>query len=300
MRKILSAVLLMTLLLTSTAALAEQAQPTLANVRLAPAARYVNLGEIRVTDVNELIDFLDARPDLARVDMYESRLKAEEIDLLAERYPHINFGWTIRLVEDHYIRTDATAYASKHNNRSKIHKSEDFRQLKYCTQLRALDLGHNAIDDISFMAGLTELRVIILASNFITDISPLANLKKLEYAELFNNYIDDYTPLSGLDNLIDLNICFNQTQDFSPLYGLKGLERLWVYNSNNRNREDPVCPEQVSALQAALPECQINSTSYSTLGGWRTHPRYYVVFNMLHGAVSWLPWNAEGLVPRYN
>ena len=44
----------------------------------------------------------------------------------------------------------------------------------------------------------------------------------------------------------------------------------------------------------------INSTSYSTLGGWRTHERYYVVFNMLHGAVSWLPWDAQGLVPRYN
>jgi len=147
---------------------------------------------------------------------------------------------------------------------------------------------------------LTELRVIILAGNFITDISPLKKLEKLEYAELFNNYIEDYSPLSGLENLIDLNICFNQTQDFTPLYGLKGLERLWVYNSNNRNSDDPVSPELVADLQAQLPQCQINSTSYSTAGGWRTHERYYVVFNMLHGAVAWLPWHAEGLVPRYN
>ena len=300
MRKFLSAVLLTILLLTTTAALAEQPKPSLTDVQLAVNARYVNLGEIRVTDINELIRFIDAHPGLSRIDMFESRLKAEEIDLLAERYPDIKFGWTIRLVDEHYIRTDATAYANNHNKRSELHKSSDFRQLKYCTELRALDLGHNAIDDISFIEDLTELRVIILAGNFITDISPLKKLEKLEYAELFNNYIEDYSPLSGLENLIDLNICFNQTQDFTPLYGLKGLERLWVYNSNNRNSNDPVNPELVADLQAQLPQCQINSTSYSTAGGWRTHERYYVVFNMLHGAVAWLPWHAEGLVPRYN
>ena len=43
----------------------------------------------------------------------------------------------------------------------------------------------------------------------------------------------------------------------------------------------------------------IDATSYSTLGGWREHPRYYVVFNMFHGRIEWLPWDADGLVPRY-
>ena len=151
-----------------------------------------------------------------------------------------------------------------------------------------------------FPFDLTELRVIILACNRISDISVLAGLKKLEYVELFNNYIEDYSPLSGLKRLIDLNLCFNQTQDFTPLYGLKGLERLWLYHSNNRSDADPVDPALVANLQAALPDTLIDSTHYSTLGGWRQHPRYYVVFNMLHGEVAWLPWSAEGLVPRYN
>lgn len=284
------------LLLTNLPALADTAPQLVTSKDVS----LIDLGHIKVTDFDSFVDFLDVNPQLKQVNMFESRLKAEEIDLLAERYPNILFGWTIRLVEDHYIRTDATAYAINHSNKSKTHKSDNFRQLKYCKNLMALDLGHNGIDDISFMKDLTKLRVIIMANNFITDISPLADLKELEYAELFNNYIDDYSPLANLDRLIDLNLAFNQTEDFTPLYRLKGLKRLWLYNANNRNCKDPVSEECVSSLQSVLPNTLINHTSYSTLGGWRSHQRYYVVFNMLHGEVAWLPWNAEGLVPRYN
>lgn len=296
MKKTLLSAFLFCLLLTAFSAAAEpQALP-----RVSKWQTRIDLRDVKVKNFDAFTDWLQQHPGLKQVDMYESRLKADQIDTLAERFPDISFGWTIRLVEDHYIRTDATAFAINHSNKSPVHKSEDFRQLKYCENLMALDLGHNAIDDISFLSELPKLRVIILASNLISDISPLSSLKSLEYAELFNNYITDYSPLTGLDQLIDLNIAFNQTQDFTPLYGLESLERLWVYNANNRNCKDPVDPELVASLQTALPGAQINSTSYSTLGGWRTHERYYVVFNMLHGAVSWLPWDAKGLIPRYN
>ena len=295
------ALFVLTALLTLATALTALGAPprTLDDLNISIAATRLDLGDVKVDDFDAFLTFLDKRPRLVKVDMFESRLKPEQIDLLAERYPHIAFGWTIRLVEDHYIRTDATAYAANHSNRSKLHSSEDFRQLKYCKDLQALDLGHNSLEDISFMRDLPKLKVIILANNFITDISPLADLKDLEYVELFNNYIEDYSPLAQLPKLMDLNIAFNQSQDFRPLYGLQGLERLWIYSANNRSSSDPVDPAKVEALQAALPDTLINSTSYSTLGGWRTHPRYYVVFNMLHGAVAWLPWDAEGLVPRY-
>ena len=289
--------LLTCLLLTALPAFAAQKTPTLV---IPKDTIFVDLGDYKVKDFDAFITVLDQNPQLEKVDMFKSRLKAEQIDFLAEHYPQITFGWTIRLVEDHLIRTDATSFAINHNNKSPIHKSEKFYQLKYCKDLMALDLGHNNIVDISFMKDLPKLRVIILANNKITDISPLAGLKDLEYAELFNNYITDYTPLAGLDKLIDLNLAFNQTEDFTPLYGLTGLERLWLYNSNNRSCNDPVDEELVAALQAKLPNTLINHTCYSTAGGWREHQRYYVVFNMLHGkTVTWLPWDAEGLVPRY-
>ena len=274
----------------------------LCDLNLSQASTYANLDPIRLKErhFENLLQFLNDHPNLTHVDMFDSRLNAEQLDTLAARYPQIQFGWTIRLVDEHYVRTDATAYAINHNRRSPLHSSEDFRQLKYCKDLMALDLGHNKIRDISFMRDLPKLRVIIMANNYIEDISPLADLKNLEYAELFNNYITDFSPLAGLDKLIDLNVCFNEAKDLSPLYKLKALDRLWVYKSYSRKNDQPMPEENVVALQEALPDTFINAHSYSTAGGWRTHERYYVVFNMLHGAVAWLPWDADGLVPRYN
>ena len=102
-----------------------------------------------------------------------------------------------------------------------------------------------------------------------------------------------------MDRLLDLNICFNRCPDITALQTLPRLERLWLYNCNNRNHDDPVDAQQVKALRAALPECRIDTTSYSTHGGWRTHHRYYVVYNMLHGEEDYLSWDSVGLVPRF-
>ena len=277
----------------------EDGNVVFSQITLSAKDKAIDFGQAKVSDLDAFMAFLDAQPQLERVDMYDTRLKSEEIDLLAARYPNIRFGWTIRLVEDHYVRSDATAYAINHNNRSETHSSDAFRQLKYCTDLMALDLGHNGIDDISFLGDLPKLRLLIISCNLIVDVSPLARLQDLEYVELFKNQIEDVRPLAKLKKLIDLNLSHNLIKDLSPLQTLPKLERLWIYNANNYNADDPVPPEQVEALQQALRNCHINSTSYSTLGGWRTHERYYVVFNVFHGAVAYLPWGSKGLKPRY-
>ena len=163
----------------------------------------------------------------------------------------------------------------------------------------AIDLSHNQIDDLEFLKNLPKLRVLLLGDNQIEDISALADLHDLEYLELFKNKIKDVTPLMDLDNLIDLNLSHNYTEDLSPLAKLSNLMRLWIYNSNNYSAKDPIPKETVAELEEAMYGTYIDSTSYSTLGGWREHPRYYVVFNMFHGRIEWLPWDAEGLVPRY-
>lgn len=302
MRKtVLSLFLVMTLLLTALPAVSLAGKPpTLADLHITPGTLAVDLGEIRVKELEPLMALLDQHPQLEKVDMFESPVNRKQVEELSARYPRIQFGWTLKLVEKHLVRTDATAYAINHNNRSDTHSSEDFELLRYCKELRALDLGHNAITDLSFLKELKELRVLILACNKITDISPLRELRELEYLELFNNYIEDFRPLSALHKLIDLNICFNRGENIEALGSLQALERLWLYNSNKRSADSPVDPERVATLQAMLPDCHIDHTHYSTLGGWRTHERYYVVFNMLHGAVAYLPWDAEGLVPRYN
>ena len=63
--------------------------------------------------------------------------------------------------------------------------SADIEVLKYCTDLQALDLGHQAITDISVIGDyLTQLRILILVDNKVNDLTPLSKLKHLHYLEL--------------------------------------------------------------------------------------------------------------------
>lgn len=242
-------------------------------------AEYIDLGDMQVKKLDKFIAFLQQLPSLKKVDMFATKVYPDDIDQLAEAFPEVEFGWTMR-IGDHWVRTDATAFSTLHGNGSSTHTEKAFRYLKYCKNLQALDIGHNAVKDCSFLYDLPKLKVLILACNKVEDITPVGSLTELEYLELFKNDITDISPVANCQKLLDLNICFNHIEDLTPVHALPRLERLWLYNSNNWSEKDPVDPEAIKAIQAALPGCQIDSTSYSTLGGWRDHKRYYVVFNM--------------------
>ena len=254
-------------------------------------AEYVNLDRIKrkITDLGKVEEFLKKFPNLKKVDMFNTVVTGAQVDELAEMFPGVEFGWTMRIKckdHDHDIRTDATAFSTLHNKNSPQHTSEDFHILKYCRNLLALDLGHNRITDVSFLNALPNLRVLIIAINQITDISPLANMHDLEYAEIFNNRIADLTPLSGLTKLKDLNISFNSVSDWTPLYSLTGLERLWIYRSSVRGPGTRAMTDKVVAdLQANLPNTYLDSTHFPTTGGWRDHPRYDVIHEMFTSGV---------------
>ncbi|MBR6669010.1 MAG: leucine-rich repeat domain-containing protein [Clostridia bacterium] len=282
MKKLLAALLILLCLLMAGLALAEEPQTAtyMGKFTADINAEYIDLGKVRVEDYDAFIVFLRKFPNLKKVDMFSTNIYPKNIDRLAEAFPNIEFGWTMR-IGDHWVRTDATAFSTLHNNRSPQHTEQQFKYLKYCKNLLALDIGHNAVTDLSFLYDLPNLRVLILACNInLKDITPVGSLKNLEYLELFKNDINDISCLANCTNLIDLNICFNRIKDWTPLHGLHKLERLWLYNSNNWSDQYPVDKQVVADLRTALPNCHVDSTSYSTLGGWREHDRYYVIFHM--------------------
>lgn len=242
-------------------------------------ATSIDLGDVTVKSAEGFIAYLQQFPHLKQADLYATPLSPESIDALTEAFPQVTFGMTMR-IGDHLVRTDATAFSTLHGNSSRHHDEDDFRYLKYCTNLLALDIGHNSVRDVSFLYDLPDLKVLILACNEITDITPVGSLHHLEYLELFKNDIRELSCLEACTKLIDLNVCFNHIDDLTPIAKLPGLQRLWVFNSNNWSDMDPVDAQQLALLKQALPQCHIDSTSYSTLGGWRDHRRYYIVSNM--------------------
>ena len=249
-------------------------------------AEYIDFGAVRVTDWEGLPAFLRQFPNLKRADMFESPIAARRANALHDACPEIRFGWTLRITSrdhhEHRVRTDATAFSTLHNNRTAEHTDEELSVLRFCTELRALDIGHNAATKVDFLYAMPELRVLIIALNQVKDLTPVASLKHLEYLEMFRNRVRDLKPLSGLNALKDLNIGYNRVTDVTPLYPLTGLERLWLNRAGFYERGVPsdLPQEKLLELQKALPDTLIDSASSPTAGGWRKHPRYAVIERM--------------------
>ena len=266
------------LLMASLPAFAEEVQTVSFGKLTVPAdAEYIDLGKVTVSSAEgykKFYDFLGQLPDLKRVDMFSTRIPHNRIDELAERFPQIEFGWTMA-IGDHDVRTDAVAFTTAHGDRSRRHKTEDFAVLKYCKNLLALDIGHNAVKDLSFLYDLPNLRILILVDNQFQDITPVGSLTDLEYLELFYNDIRDVSALTGLVNLKDLNLGFNRIEDISPLETMTWLERLWVPQFNSHNPGNKPDPEAVRKLKEALPDTKVDSTAKSSVGNyWREHIHY--------------------------
>ena len=239
-------------------------------------AEYVDLGKVVVSGkgYNQFYDFLEQLPNLKRVDMFSTRIIRSRIEELTERFPDVEFGWTMAIGE-HDVRTDAVAFTTAHSDRSARHKAEDFSVLKYCKNLVALDIGHNGVKDLSFLYDLPNLRILILVDNKFQDITPVGSLTNLEYLELFYNDIRDVSALTSLINLKDLNLGFNRITDISPLESMTWLERLWRPQYNSHNPSNKPDPEAVQKLREALPDTKIDSTAKSSVGNyWREHVHY--------------------------
>ena len=223
-------------------------------------------------------------PCLKKLVMCDCGLTNEQMEELMAAFPRIKFVWNVQ-IGPHTLRTDTTAFStknpSKHINAhdSKYYKNwiktcvrlqaGDLAALKYCTDLVALDLGHNHLtsEDLEVFRYLPHLQVLILADNEITDISALAYLKELVFVELFMNSISDVSPLVDLPNLVDINICRNQLTDNSSLLQLTHAEFLW-FSKNGLSKK------QSKAVMDALPNCKCNYTAKGATDGWGDHPRY--------------------------
>lgn len=249
----------------------------------------IDLGDLSVP-MQELTEFLDQFPSLDHVDMFGTKVQKADIELLTERYPDVTFGWTIHIFgkkRGHDVRTDQTAFSTLHGD-CYSHYSDQLDVLRYCTELRALDIGHNLVTDISFLSDLKELRVLIVACNCVEDISVLAGLDKLEYVELFSNKIRDLSPLAELPHLMDLNITYNKPGSVDLLYNMSSLKRLWMGHCFKLDKQS------LAALREALPNTELITEGEPTQNGWRKHPHYEVIREMFATGVyipfedSWL------------
>ena len=245
----------------------------------------LDISKKRLSSPDEVKAELVHLPYLKKLVMCDCGLNNGQMEELLTAFPQVKFVWNIRLAS-HKLRTDAVAFSTKNPTKytkasysdaynKKIKSTRRLKQgelepLKYCTDLVALDLGHNYLtnEDLEVLQYLPHLQLLILADNKITDISALHQLKELRYVELFMNRIPDMSPLVGLENLTDINIANTHLEDITPLLSFTQAKRLW-FSMNG------LTSEQNKAVVEALPNCVCNyTTTNETAEGWREGESY--------------------------
>ena len=212
------------------------------------------------------------------VDMDSTGVSYQSLEELQKLFPQTKIVWRVWFGENYSVRTDVERIlASKPTVGGMI---EDASVLKYCKEVKYLDLGHNDdLADLSFAASMPNLEVCIIAMTAITDISALRNCPNLEYLELNSTNIADLSPLENATGLHHLNIAgCPKIKDITALYGLTELERLWI------GCDTPVPADQAKKMKELVPGCNVNTTTDDPHGdAWRFTaydpeiPKYYWV-----------------------
>ncbi len=239
---------------------------------------FINLSYRTVEDVSKLVDKLEQFPNLEQVDMCDCNLSYEVLDSINRALPDTKVVWMIR-VRRWAFRTDVVAFCTYQPKVIWTRLDNDDAQLfRYCTDLQALDVGHNSISDYSFLEYLPDLRILIIADNYdivnggyVKDISAVKYCTKLQYFEFFICQVTDLSSIQYLTELKDLNLCYTANVDVTMLTGLPNLERLWLNCCG-------ISYDEYTFLQDEYPDTQINyAYAGSTDQGWRNHSRYYAM-----------------------
>jgi Leucine-rich repeat (LRR) protein len=212
----------------------------------------------KVAELKLLLPYLR---NVKRVDMENCNIDNETMAALRDEFPQPKLVWRVK-VGAYSVRTDAWMVKFSAGG-SKALDENSALNLKYCREIKYLDLGHNKIHHMDkFVSCMPDLEVCIMY-NPMSNIKGIENCPKLEYFECFSCNIKDLSPLAACTELKHLNVCYNNITDITPLYGLTKLERLWISRNN-------IPKDQLETFAELVPNCEVNTTIHNpTDGGWR-------------------------------
>ena len=244
----------------------------LGDLEVSTDVQTLDLSGIPFTDTQEIDSVLPYFPNLTQVLMLNCGIGNAEMDALNRKYEDIQIVWMVNIGPSFRVRTDVTALIPTQSGA--WFTDEDTYNLRYCTELVVLDLGHMDITNIDFAAFMPKLRYLIVADSQVKSLEPLRGLENLIYLEAFLTHVTDYSPLLDCPALEDLNISWTYGS-FEPLCQMTQLKRLWWGGTPHSYQAVNALTTQLSNTQLVLYDGE------STGSGWRKHPHYYEMRNLL-------------------
>ena len=245
-------------------------EETLGGVSFLTNAQEIDLSGVTMENTQAVEALLPYLPEVQKIIMCDCGIPSPEMAELGERHPEVRFVWRVKL-GPLSARTDDTWFApiTKHQ----LIGGSDADELKYCTDMECIDLGHCWIRDCEWAREMPNLRYLVLADTYVKDLSPLSGLKKLTYLELFVTPVRDYSPLLGCTGLEDLNLGYTYGAP-TPIARMTWLKNLWwggIHYVPWVNGQSPA-----AMLQHGLPDTTVTLYAGSSTGlGWRNLPHYY-------------------------
>lgn len=140
--------------------------------------------------------------------------------------------------------------------------------LPLASQLATLDLGENAVTDLTVIGQLSALEHLDLSGMAISDIAILANLLNLKTLDLANNDIADLSPLNALSQLQQVHLNGNTDLDCNAVQAF--TQTLAGINAGNEVTPPAHC---TSALYL-----NADSPALQTINNATSDPHYGSVF----------------------
>lgn len=217
---------------------------------------------------------------LEKVVMCDCGISDEDMDALNRKYEDIRFVWMVD-VQSVALRTDGDFFSPHRDSGLERARSRaGLKNLWYCTDLVALDVGHAHTRELDYISVMPHLKYLIIVEDYLTDCSLIGELKELKWLEMFQCSVRDISGLVGCTALEDLNICYiNAPGDnvYETLRRMTWLKRLWCSGTRMSRK-------QLKALREELPDTEIwcHTGDESTGGTWRYSESYYEMRDAFH------------------
>ena len=243
--------------------------------------REIDLSGRKVKDKGAALEeALPFFPRLEKVVMCDCGVSNKDMDALNQKYEDIRFVWMVD-IQWAAIRTDAEFFTPyRASGVTQTHRRAGLKNLWYCPDLIALDIGHSHASDLSFLTVMPHLKYLIIVENYVTDPSLLGELRELKWLEMFQCSIRDISPLVNCTALEDLNICYITAPGdnvYETLRQMTWLKRLWCSGTR-------MSKAQLASLKEELPDCEIWCLrgDESTGSTWRYSESYYEMRDAFH------------------